>query len=335
MTADLEKNFHLALEKSQNLQMLEELRVRYLGKQGMITEALKSLGAMDPETRKQRGAELNRLRALCQEALSVQKEKLEEQALTLKLASEKVDLTLPTLALQKGTHHLITQTTEEIVRYFERFGFKVEEGPDIETEEHNFNALNIPPHHPARQNHDTFYVDAAAEPLLLRTHTSTVQIRTFKKGELPLRVLAPGRVYRADYDATHLPMFHQIEGFIVEEGIHLGHLKSTLIDFCRAFFNKNDLKTRFRPSFFPFTEPSFEMDIFGNGRWLEVLGCGMIHPQVLRNVGLDPKKHQGFAFGMGVERFAMLKYEVNDIRNFVTGDVRWNRQMSVSRAFGT
>ncbi len=332
MTADLYRTFLDDLFCAITVQDLEKLRIHYLGKQGLITGELKFLGTMDPESRKARGAELNRLRDACQEALHGRRVQLEEEDLQQKLEQEKKDMTLPALPSQHGTHHLITHTLREIVRYFECFGFCVGEGPDIETEAYNFNALNIPDHHPARQNHDTFYVEGDA-PLLLRTHTSTVQVRTLKKHAPPLRILAPGRVYRADYDATHLPMFHQMEGFVVEEGIHLGHLKGCLIDFCRVFFGKEDLKVRFRPSFFPFTEPSFEIDIcWGEDRWLEVLGCGMIHPNVLRNVGLDPERHQGFAFGMGIERFAMLKHGVADIRNFVSGDLRWNRQEGIPSA---
>lgn len=335
MTNDLQCNFFNELDGATSLQALDDLRVRYFGKQGLITEALKSLGKMSPDERKVQGATINIIRDACQTALNTKKNDLEDAALTQKLAAEAIDVTLPSMPVTPGTHHLISQTTNAIIHYFERFGFSVEEGPDLDDEEHNFNALNIPDHHPARQNHDTFYIDSEKSsvlPLLLRTHTSTVQIRTMRTQKPPLRVLAPGRVYRADYDGTHLPMFHQMEGFIVEEGIHVGHLKSCLVDFCKSFFGKDDLKTRFRPSFFPFTEPSFEMDIWGDERWLEVLGCGIIHPNVLRHVGLDPEVHQGFAFGMGIERFAMLKHNVTDIRNFVEGDLRWNRAAGIPPA---
>ncbi len=319
--------FREKLNLCQTLQDLDALRVEFFGKQGVITEQLKSLGKMDPEMRKTEGARINTLRDQLQKELLEKKDTLENKELEEKLTRETIDVTLPSY-IKQGSHHLVTQTRAEISNYFERLGFVIETGPDIDTEEHNFDALNIPSHHPARQSHDTFYINKA-EKLLLRTHTSTVQIRTFKKKSPPLRILAPGRVYRADYDATHLPMFHQIEGFVIEEGISVRHLKGCLIDFCKYFFNKDDLVVRFRPSFFPFTEPSFEMDIWREGGWLEVLGCGMIHPNVLQNAGIDPKTHQGFAFGMGIDRFAMLKYGVEDIRNFISADVKFAEKYNI------
>jgi len=328
----LRSQFDADLAKAATLNDLEAVRVQFFGKQGHITERLKELGKMDPDERKRVGAELNALRDTLQSTLNTKKEALEDAALAEKLASEKVDMTLPPLVPSKGNHHLITQTIREITNYFAMYGFVVKKGPDIDTEDHNFDALNIPSHHPARQSHDTFYVEGM-ENHLLRTHTSTIQIRTLRNEKPPLRILAPGRVYRADYDATHLPMFHQIEGMVIDKDIHIGHLKSCLIDFCRYFFNANDLKVRFRPSFFPFTEPSFEMDIWGEGRWLEVLGCGMTHPNVLKNCGVDPDQYQGFAFGMGIERFAMIKHKIADIRDLVGGDIRWSRSMGIPSTF--
>lgn len=328
----LETSFFEKLDACHDALSLDALRVEYFGKQGVITEQLKALGKMEPEARKTEGARINALRDQLQTALNEKKEKLEEDALAHKMRAETVDITLPSYGVQ-GTHHLITQTIREMCHYFECLGFSIETGPDIDSEAHNFDALNIPAHHPARQSHDTFYI-SKEEKLLLRTHTSTIQSRTFKEKSPPLRVLAPGRVYRADYDATHLPMFHQLEGFVVEEGINLRHLKGCLIDFCKYFFNKDDLEVRFRPSFFPFTEPSFEMDIAREGGWLEVFGCGMIHPNVLKNGGIDPNIHQGFAFGLGIERFAMLKYGVRDIREFIAGDVRFAEKYAIPAAQG-
>lgn len=321
--------FKEKLIRCETLADLDALRVEYFGKNGIITGMLKRLGQLDPEERKAEGARINAMRDDLQGLLEDKKARLEELELKNKIAAETVDITLPSPAASFGTHHLITETIREISRYFETYGFTVETGPDIDSEEHNFDALNIPSHHPARQSHDTFYINKESK-LLLRTHTSTIQSRTFKNQKPPLRILAPGRVYRADYDATHLPMFHQIEGFVVEEGIDLRHLKGCLIDFCRYFFNVDDIKARFRPSFFPFTEPSFEMDIWRDQGWLEVLGCGMIHPNVLRHAGLDPDIHQGFAFGMGVERFAMLKYGVTDIRDMVSGDLRFAQNYGIT-----
>lgn len=323
--------FHDVLSKVNQLDALESLRLQYLGKQGCITEALKQLGKMDPEERRSVGATLNHIRQTVQDALQVRKITLEEEYLHQKLIDDKIDVTLPVQLPLRGTHHLVTQTRQMITDYFKIHGFMMEDGPDIDTEDHNFNALNIPGHHPARQSHDTFYMNMEEKGWLLRTHTSTIQVRALQKKRPPLRILSAGRVYRADFDATHLPMFHQMEGFVIEDGIHLGHLKGILNDFVRHFFDDESIETRFRPSFFPFTEPSFEMDIkMQGGKWLEVLGCGMIHPNVLKNMNLDPKEHQGFAFGLGLDRFAMLKFNVQDIRHFVAGDLRWLSQYGVA-----
>jgi len=256
---------------------------------------------------------------------------------TLRLARERTDVTLPARERPQGRIHPVSQVTEEIVAIFADMGFTVAEGPDVEDDWHNFEALNIPPEHPARQMQDTFYLesrDAQGQPLVLRTHTSPVQIRTMRAGKPPFRIIAPGRVYRRDYDMTHTPMFHQVEGLLIDRRTHMGHLKGCLTDFVRAFFERDDIPVRFRPSYFPFTEPSAEMDIgcrrskdelvVGEGSdWLEILGCGMVHPKVLEAVGLDPEIWQGFAFGMGIDRVAMLKYGIPDLRTFFEGDLRW------------
>lgn len=318
-----------------SLRQLDDLRVHLLGKSGVITDLLKGLGALAPEDRRQRGAEINQIKETVQVLLDKKKEELTEEELVQRLKNEMVDITLSARPQQPGTLHPVSQTTDEVINYFSKFGFNVVTGPDIEDEEHNFNALNIPAHHPARQSHDTFYLpDIEGIVKLLRTHTSPVQIRTMKSKTPPIRILAPGRTYRCDYDATHTPMFHQVEGLVIDKGIHMGHLKSCLIDFCKYFFNVKELPVRFRPSFFPFTEPSAEMDIrcdrssdslkIGVGNdWLEILGCGMVNPRVLQNCGIDPEVYQGFAFGMGIERLAMLKYGMPDIRPFYESDVRW------------
>ena len=320
-----------SIESTENLDELESLRLYYLGKQGVVSQALKSLGALSPDERRESGPKFNQLRDFITQSIKNHRAHLENAALDKTLAAEKLDVSLPVYPSDIGSHHLITSTLNEIQNYFQTQGFHVKGGPDIESEYYNFDALNIPKHHPARQSHDTFYIDHHDNDLslLLRTHTSTIQIRTLEHEKPPLRVLAPGRVYRADFDATHLPMFHQIEGFVIEDHIHIGHLKGTLTEFCRHFFEQNDLNIRFRPSFFPFTEPSFEVDMWWHDRWLEILGCGMIHPHVLKNMGLDPNQHQGFAFGLGVDRFAMLKYNVKDIRHFTANDMRWSKQANL------
>lgn len=321
------------LATTDNLEQLENFRLKFLGKSGLLTLSLKELGALDPEIRKTRGAELNVIRDQIINALNIRKVALEDVALNKAMVKDAIDVTLPTRPERQGHIHLLSQVMDEIQHYFYKRGFQLMDGPDIDTEEYNFDALNIPSHHPARQNHDTFYLEN--DGYLLRTHTSNVQIHTLKKMKPPMRALACGRAYRSDdIDATHTPMFHQIEGFVVDKNIHFGHLKATIIDFCRDFFGISNLNVRFRPSFFPFTEPSAEVDIgcsrekgvlkIGEGSdWLEILGCGMIHPNVLRACGVDSEIYQGFAFGMGVERLTMLKYGIADIRNFYESDERF------------
>ena len=315
---------------------LEDQRVALLGKKGTLTEALKTLGAADPETRKTLGAELNRVKQEITAALEAKKTELAGAELNARLASEKIDVTLPARPSAKGSIHPVTQVIEEITAIFADMGFAVAVGPDIEDDHHNFDALNIPETHPARQMHDTFYLQGNGQKTLLRTHTSPVQIRTMKGGKPPFRFIAPGSTYRCDSDLTHTPMFHQVEGFVIDKGIHMGHLKGCLIEFLKAFFELDQVPVRFRPSFFPFTEPSAEVDIgcsrskeelkIGAGNdWLEVLGCGMVHANVLRNCGLDPNEWQGFAFGMGIERVTMLKYGMPDLRPFYESDMRWLR----------
>ncbi|WP_010297779.1 phenylalanine--tRNA ligase subunit alpha [Candidatus Odyssella thessalonicensis] len=324
------------IQSCQSLRDLDEIRVRLLGKSGEITALLKTLGALPPEERKEKGAEINHLKTVVAETIDSRRYQIEESELAERLIKEKIDVTLSVTPEAVGSIHPISQVFNEIISYFSNFGFEIATGPEIEDEEHNFSALNMPDHHPARQSHDTFYMmpDEAGIRKLLRTHTSTVQIRTMRRQQPPLRILAPGRVYRCDYDATHTPMFHQMEGLVVDKGINFGHLKATVIDFCKHFFERDDLIIRFRPSFFPFTEPSAEMDIgcdrssggikFGQGNdWLEVFGCGMVHPNVLKNCGIDPEEYQGFAFGFGVDRFAMLKYGIPDLRAMFEADARW------------
>ncbi|MBI3708359.1 MAG: phenylalanine--tRNA ligase subunit alpha [Proteobacteria bacterium] len=315
---------------------LEALRVDALGRKGRLTELMKGLGRLPPEQRRQAGATLNALKDELTAAIEARAKALAASELTRRLDAERVDVTLPVRPQPEGRIHPISQTIDEMVAIFGEMGFKVAEGPDIEDDFHNFTALNIPPEHPARQSHDTFYLagDGAAAPKLLRTHTSPVQIRTMKAEKPPIRIIVPGRTYRVDYDATHSPNFHQVEGLVVDTTTHMGHLKGCLVEFVRAFFDVADLPVRFRPSYFPFTEPSAEMDIGcsraggelklgAGGDWLEILGCGMVHPKVLANCGIDPAEYQGFAFGMGIERAAMLKYGIPDLRTFYEADLRW------------
>ena len=317
---------------------LEALRVSTLGKKGTITGRMKALGGLDPDARKAAGQALNQLKDAVAEAIEARKVALAEAELEARLAEERVDVTLPARPDASGRIHPISQTLEELVAIFGEMGFTVAEGPDIEDDFHNFTALNIPPEHPARQEHDTFYLPALAADgsrMVLRTHTSPVQIRTMVETEPPIRIIVPGRTFRADSDATHSPMFHQVEGLVIDEATHMGHLKGTLIEFCRAFFGIEDLPVRFRPSYFPFTEPSAEVDIactreggtlrIGGDDWLEILGAGMVNPKVLENCGIDGSRYQGFAFGMGVERLAMLKYGIADLRTFFESDLRWLR----------
>ncbi|MFT3673732.1 phenylalanine--tRNA ligase subunit alpha [Aestuariivirga sp.] len=317
---------------------LEAVRVAALGKKGSISEQMKGLGALSPEERKSFGAALNLLKDKVTEAIATRKTALADRALNERLARETIDVTLPVRGELKGTIHPVNQVWEEIVQIFGDLGFAVAEGPHIEDDFHNFDALNMPPEHPARQEHDTFYFHEKPDGsrLVLRTHTSPVQIRTMKTQAPPIRIIAPGRTFRSDSDMTHTPMFNQVEGLVIDETTHMGHLKWVLHEFCKAFFEVNEVKMRFRASHFPFTEPSMEVDIqcswkdgqvkIGEGdSWLEILGSGMVHPNVIRAGGLDPAKVQGFAFGMGIDRVAMLKYGIPDLRAFFDSDLRWLR----------
>ncbi len=322
------------VENCLHLSELEEIRVHLLGKSGLITAELKTLGQLSHEERKTKGSEINAVRDYLSSLLTHKKSELEQKALEFRLTTEALDITLPIRPEKKGKLHLLTQVIQDIQNYFRDLGFQIVEGHEIDDDYHNFDALNIPAHHPARQNHDTFYIKD--HPLrLLRTHTSTAQIRTLETQKPPLRIISIGRVYRSDaLDATHTPMFHQLEGLVLEKNTHMGHLKGCLTDFCRHFFNVDDIKARFRPSFFPFTEPSGELDIncsredgqlkigIGNN-WMEILGCGMVHPNVLKNCDINPDEYQGFAFGVGIERLTMLKYRLPDIRALYESDERW------------
>ncbi|KTA77684.1 phenylalanine--tRNA ligase subunit alpha [Aeromonas salmonicida] len=311
------------IEGVNDVATLDEIRVKYLGKKGFFTEQMKTLGALSAEERPAAGAVINQAKQQVQDALNARRDALVEQELNQKLAAETIDVSLPGRRIENGGLHPVTRTIERIERLFGEMGFKVECGPEIEDGFHNFDALNIPAHHPARTDHDTFYFNP---DLMLRTHTSGVQIRTMEHQQPPIRIIAPGRVYRNDYDMTHTPMFHQVEGLLVDEHASFTELKGILHDFLRNYFEE-DLTIRFRPSYFPFTEPSAEVDVMGkNGKWLEVLGCGMVHPNVLRSVGIDPEKYSGFAFGMGVERLTMLRYGVNDLRAFFENDLRFLKQ---------
>jgi len=314
---------------------LEELRVAALGKKGFLTEQMKQLGALSPDERKARGAALNVVKDKIAAALDARKAVLAAAELNARLERERVDVTLAARPQPEGRIHPITQTIEEIITIFAEMGFAVAEGPDIESDDLNFAKMNIPPDHPARQMQDTFYLPPdGAETMILRTHTSPVQARTMLTQKPPIRVIAPGRTFRVDYDMTHTPMFHQVEGLVIDTTTTMAHLKGCLIDFLRAYFGIPDLPMRFRPSYFPFVEPGAEVDIgckreggalkLGNfGDWLEIGGCGMVHPQVLRNCNIDPDIYQGFAFGMGIERMAMLKYGIPDLRTFFESDNRW------------
>jgi len=317
---------------------LETLRVRALGKKGAITERLKGLGQMDAEERKVMGPALNGLKDRITEAIAARRAVLHDQAVSARLAGESIDVTLPVRPEQRGTIHPVSRVMEEIAEIFGDLGFAIAEGPHIEDDFHNFTALNIPPEHPARQEHDTFYFNEQDDGsrMLLRTHTSPVQIRTMMEEGPPIRIIAPGRTFRCDSDQTHTPMFHQVEALVIDEETHLGHLKWCLEEFCKAFFELDQVKMRFRASHFPFTEPSMEVDIgcsFEGGQvkigagddWLEILGSGMVHPNVLRACNLDPERYQGFAFGVGLDRIAMLKYGIPDLRAFFEADLRWLR----------
>ena len=319
-----------------DLQALDQIRVEYLGKKGVLTEQMKQLGQLSAEARPAAGQRINEAKGLVQQAIETRKQALEQARLNARLASETIDVTLPGRGQQRGGLHPVSITMERIEALFAQLGFSVAEGPEIEDDFHNFTALNIPETHPARAMHDTFYFDAHT---LLRTHTSPVQVRVMENSQPPLRVIAPGRVYRCDSDLTHTPMFHQVEGLLVDEQVSFADLKGILDDFLRNFFEQ-ELAVRFRPSYFPFTEPSAEADIQcvicgGEGcrvcshtGWLEVLGCGMVHPEVFRQVGIDSERYTGFAFGMGVERLAMLRYGVNDLRLFFENDLRFLQQFN-------
>ena len=323
-----------AVETASDVADLDEIRVQYLGKKGELTSLLKNLGKLSAEERPKAGGLINKGKQQVQEAINSKKAVMEQAVLEAQLASEAVDVTLSGRGQELGTVHPVTRTMERISEYFGNIGFTVEQGPEIEDDYHNFEALNIPDHHPARAMHDTFYFD---EKTVLRTHTSPVQVRTMERfieenQEPPIAIVCPGKVYRCDSDQTHSPMFHQVEGLYVAEKVSFADLKSVLSDFLRVFFERDDLEVRFRPSYFPFTEPSAEVDIEwgrnedGSIKWLEVLGCGMVHPDVFRASGIDPEKYTGFAFGMGVERFAMLRYGVRDLRQFFENDLRFLSQ---------
>ena len=312
------------VEQAQDVKALDQVRVDYLGKKGVLTAQLKTLGKLSAEERPQAGAKINEAKQQVEVVLREKKAALEGAALAEKLKSESIDVTLPGRGQQTGGLHPVTRTLQRIEGFFKNAGYSVEQGPEVEDNFHNFDALNIPAHHPARAMHDTFYFNAET---LLRTHTSPVQIRTMEKQNPPIRIICPGRVYRCDSDVTHTPMFHQVEGLLVDKNVSFANLKGTVEQFLRTFFEDENLNVRFRPSYFPFTEPSAEVDVMGkNGKWLEVLGCGMVHPNVLRSVGIDPEKYTGFAFGMGVERLTMLRYGVNDLRAFFENDLRFLKQ---------
>ena len=317
---------------------LETVRVAALGKSGAVSALLKTLGGMTPEQRKEQGPLINGLKDRVTATIAARREALKAAALDARLNTESVDVTLPVreAPAETGRIHPVSQVFDELTAIFADMGFAIAEGPDIETDDLNFGKLNFPEGHPAREMHDTFYFGPKADGsrMLLRTHTSPVQIRTMLAQKPPIRVICPGRTYRSDSDQTHTPMFHQVEGLVVDKGSHLGHMKWILREFCKAFFEVDDVKMRFRPAYFPFTEPSLEVDIqcrktkdevrFGEGEdWMEILGCGMVHPNVLRNCGLDPDEYQGFAWGMGIDRIAMLKYGIADLRQMFDADVRW------------
>jgi phenylalanyl-tRNA synthetase alpha chain len=335
----LEQDMLARIAGAGHLAALEAERVAALGKQGVVTGLLKTLGGMTPEERQAEGPRIHGLREAVTEAIAARKAGLEEAALEQRLATETLDMTLPVAAAAEGSVHPVSQVMDELAEIFADLGFSVATGPEIEDDWHNFTALNFPPNHPAKAMHDTFYLertDAAGQPLLLRTHTSPVQIRTMQNQKPPLYIIAPGRTYRSDSDATHTPMFHQIEGLVIDRGITLGHLKWTLETFLKAFFEREDIVLRMRPSYFPFTEPSAEVDVGyhmekgrrvlgGTDHFMELLGSGMVHPRVIANCGLDPDEWQGFAFGCGIDRLAMLKYGMDDLRAFFDGDLRWLR----------
>jgi phenylalanyl-tRNA synthetase alpha chain len=332
--ATLEAALIAEIGAASDLAAIERARIGALGKKGTVSELMATLGKLPGDQRKSFGQAVNGLKSRVSEALEARKADLERSQLTARLAAEKADVTLPVRLgpLQDGRIHPVSQVFDEVAEIFGDMGFAVAEGPDIETDDLNFTKLNIPPEHPARQEHDTFYLHPRPDGsrMLLRTHTSPVQIRTMLAQKPPIRIIVPGRVYRMDSDATHTPMFHQIEGLVIDETTHLGHLKWCLEQFCKAFFEVDEVRMRFRASHFPFTEPSMEVDIDASaigkpGQWLEILGSGMVHPNVIRNCNLDPDKYQGFAFGMGLDRIAMLKYGIPDLRDMFAADLRWLR----------
>lgn len=324
-----------AVEAADALRALDDVRVQYLGKKGALSQLLKGLGKLSAEERPAAGARINEAKEKVQAAINARRDELERAALTEQLEQERVDVTLPGRGETVGALHPVTRTRRRIEEIFARLGYAVAEGPEVEDDYHNFEALNIPEHHPARAMHDTFYFDANR---LLRTHTSPVQIRVMEKGKPPFRIIAPGRVYRCDSDLTHTPMFHQVEGLLVDKGITFADLRGTVAEFLKVFFEVDDLPVRFRPSYFPFTEPSAEVDIgcvicggegcrvCGHSGWIEIMGCGMVHPRVLEFGGVDAREYSGFAFGMGIERLTMLRYSVNDLRLFFENDVRFLAQ---------
>ena len=327
-----------AVSSAESRDQLEQVRVAALGRKGRVTQLMKTLGTLEADARRAAGAALNRLKDEVETAVTAAADKLLHKDIERRLAGERIDVTLPVEIGGEGRVHPISQTTDELIAIFGEMGFKVAEGPHIEDDFYNFTALNIPAEHPARQEMDTFYLTEKRDGSrkVLRTHTSPVQIRTMLAEKPPIRIIVPGRTFRSDHDATHSPMFHQVEGLVIDRSTHMGHLKGCLIEFCRAFFEMDDLPVRFRPSYFPFTEPSAEVDIGcsreggglkigAGGDWLEILGSGMVHPRVLAICGIDPTQYQGFAFGMGIERIAMLKYGIPDLRAFYDSDLRWLR----------
>jgi phenylalanyl-tRNA synthetase alpha chain len=327
MLKQLLENLSMQVCEVQNLHDLHKLKSQMLGKQSIFQQEVQKLGKLSAEEKRKFGMELNESKLKIESLLNDKQVLIEEAELQRKIQSEKIDLTLPVRHYKNGSIHPITECLSELVTIFAKLGFEMKTGPSIEDDWHNFTSLNIDENHPARQMHDTFYLHAKKDEknLLLRTHTSNTQIRTMSQGQPPFCFIAPGRTYRSDSDMTHTPMFHQIEGLMVDKNIHMGHLKYIVIEFIKKFFEKPDIEIRFRPSFFPFTEPSAEVDIRMNktDKWLEVMGCGMIHPNVLKNVNIDSEIYKGFAFGLGLERFAMLKYNIKDLRQFFEGDIRW------------
>jgi len=334
----LEQEILDAVRAAQDVRALDQVRVTALGKKGKVSALMRALGGMTPEERKTMGPIYNQLKDRVADAIAARRQEIEEAELDARLARERIDVTLPVRPEPVGSVHPVSQVTEEIIEIFAEMGFAVAEGPDIEDDWHNFTALNMGPEHPARQMHDTFYLapDEAGGRKVLRTHTSPVQIRTMMAGKPPFKVIAPGRTYRSDSDATHTPMFHQVEALMVDETTHMGHLKGCIEEFCKAFFEVSEVRMRFRPSYFPFTEPSAEVDIactfkgdeivLGEGDdWMEIMGCGMVNPRVLENAGVDSTRYQGFAFGAGIDRLAMLKYGIPDLRQFFESDLRWLR----------